>query len=138
MLIFRNLDHDISEKVFYVFHPGHVFLSAIVIASLFELYSKKRNILVVLLIGCIGAVGVGTLSDSLIPYAGEVVLGMRIRFVVGNIVNGRGFSDLPCRHSLRDDRIDTAGMRAPNVALPPFSIPEPGALPTRLHLHSER
>lgn len=78
MLLFRNLSHDISHKVFYIFHPGHVFLSAIVIASLFEIYSKKSKFIVVLIVGCLGAVGVGTLSDSLIPYAGEVVLGMHI------------------------------------------------------------
>ncbi|MHC4167102.1 MAG: hypothetical protein ACYSWQ_09110 [Planctomycetota bacterium] len=78
MLIFRNLDHETSRRVFYVFHPGHVFLSAIVIASLFQLYSKKRKLIFVAIVGCIGAVGVGTISDSLIPYAGELVLGMRI------------------------------------------------------------
>ena len=78
MLVFRNLDHDTSRKVFYVFHPGHVFLSAIVIASLFQLYSSKRKLIFILVVGCIGAVGVGTVSDSLIPYAGELVLGMDI------------------------------------------------------------
>ncbi|MHC4203994.1 MAG: hypothetical protein ACYSTT_05040 [Planctomycetota bacterium] len=78
MLLFRNLDHETSRRIFYVFHPGHVFLSAIVIASLFQLYSKKGKLAVVLLVGVLGSVGVGTLSDSIIPYAGEVVLGMRI------------------------------------------------------------
>ena len=78
MLLFRNLDHETSRRVFYVFHPGHVLLSAIVIASLFQLYSKKRNLVFIMLVGCVGAVGVGTVSDSLIPYAGELVLGMRI------------------------------------------------------------
>jgi hypothetical protein len=78
MLVFRNLDHEISWRVFYVFHPGHVFLSAIVIASLFQRYSAKRRFIFILIVGCIGAVGVGTVSDSLIPYAGELVLGMNI------------------------------------------------------------
>lgn len=76
MLLFRNLDHETSRRIFYVFHPGHVFLSAIVIASLFQLYSKKGKLIFILLIGVLGSVGVGTLSDSLIPYAGELVLGM--------------------------------------------------------------
>ena len=78
MLVFRNLDHEISWRVFYVFHPGHVFLSAIVIASLFQRYSAKRRLIFILIVGCIGAVGVGTVSDSLIPYVGELVLGMDI------------------------------------------------------------
>ena len=78
MLLFKNLDHDTSEKVFYVFHPGHIFLSAIVIASIFQFHTKRKNIIAVLLVGFIGSLAIGTLSDSLIPYAGEVVLGMRI------------------------------------------------------------
>jgi hypothetical protein len=78
MLVFRNLDHETSRRIFYVFHPGHVLLSAIVIASLFQLYSRKRKLIFILIVGCIGAVGVGTISDSLIPYAGELVLGMHI------------------------------------------------------------
>ena len=78
MLALRDLSHETSLRIFYVFHPGHVFLSAIVIASLFQLYSKKGTLLFVLIVGVVGSVGVGTLSDSLIPYAGEVVLGMHI------------------------------------------------------------
>jgi hypothetical protein len=78
MLLFKNLEHDTSEKIFYIFHTGHVFLSAIVIASMFQFHTKKKHIIAVLLVGVIGSMGVGTLSDSLIPYAGEVVLGMRI------------------------------------------------------------
>lgn len=78
MLLFKNLEHDTSEKIFYVFHPGHVFLSAIVIASMFQLHTKRKKIITVLLVGFIGSLAIGTLSDSLIPYVGEVVLGMRI------------------------------------------------------------
>jgi hypothetical protein len=78
MLLFKNLEHDTSEKIFYVFHPGHVFLSAIVIASMFQFHTKRKQIIVILLVGVIGSMGVGTLSDSLIPYVGEVVLDMRI------------------------------------------------------------
>lgn len=79
MLVFMNLDHDTSEKVFYVFHPMHVVLSALVTASLFVLHSKKRNLLIVLVIGIFGSIGISTLSDSLIPYAGELLLGMEVQ-----------------------------------------------------------
>jgi hypothetical protein len=78
MLLFKNLDHDTSEKIFYVFHPGHIFLSAIVIASMFQIHTKRKQIITILLVGVLGSLVIGTLSDSLIPYAGEVVLGMRI------------------------------------------------------------
>lgn len=78
MLLFKNLEHDTSEKIFYVFHPAHVLLSAIVTASMFQFHTKRKKIIAVLLVGFIGSLGIGTLSDSLIPYVGEVLLGMRI------------------------------------------------------------
>jgi len=78
MLLFRNLDHDTSLRIFYVFHPGHVFLSAIVIASMFQFYAKKKKLAYILAIGVLGSVCIGTLSDSLIPYVGELVLDMRV------------------------------------------------------------
>ena len=78
MLIFRNLEHDTSRRIFYVFHPAHILLSAIVTASLFKIYSKKQKLIVVLLVGFFGSIGIGTLSDSLIPYIGELSLGMHI------------------------------------------------------------
>ena len=78
MLVFKNLEHGISLRIFYVFHPAHVVLSAIVTASMFQLHTKRRKFIVVLLIGFIGSVGIATLSDSLIPYVGELVLGMHV------------------------------------------------------------
>ena len=78
MLVFRNLQQDISHRMFYVFHPAHVVLSAMVTASLFELYTKKRKFITVLLVGFFGSLGVATLSDSLIPYIGEMLLGMHV------------------------------------------------------------
>jgi hypothetical protein len=78
MLLFRNLAHGTSLGIFYVFHPAHVLLSAIVTTSIFQHYARKRSILTIFLIGFIGSIGIGTLSDSLIPYVGELVLGMHI------------------------------------------------------------
>jgi hypothetical protein len=78
MVLFRNLQHGISYRIFYIFHPAHVLLSAIVTASMFELHSRKPKLIVVLLVGFFGSIGVATLSDSLIPYIGEWLLGMPI------------------------------------------------------------
>jgi hypothetical protein len=78
MLLFRSLEHDISRRIFYIFHPAHVLLSAIVTASLFQFYTKRTRIVAVLLVGFFGSIGIGTLSDSLIPYLGEVLLGMHL------------------------------------------------------------
>lgn len=78
MLLFKNLKHDTSETLFYIFHPAHVLLSAMVTATIFQLYTKRKKIIAILLVGLFGSIGIATLSDSLIPYLGELLLGMRI------------------------------------------------------------
>ncbi len=78
MLLLRNLEHSATLKIFYVFHPGHVLLSAIVTTSIFQHYNHKGKLITIFLIGFLGSIGIGTLSDSLIPYIGELLLGMHI------------------------------------------------------------
>ena len=78
MLVFKGLEHDTSKTIFYVFHPAHVLLSALVTASLFELHSHRRRLVPILLVGFFGSLGVSTLSDSVIPYIGEALLGMEV------------------------------------------------------------
>ena len=78
MLIFRNLPEKSIYHLFYVFHPTHVVLSAIVTASLFRLHEKTKSFIIVLLIGYFGSVGIATLSDSIIPFFGESILGVAI------------------------------------------------------------
>lgn len=78
MLLFKNAQQQTSQNLFYVFHPAHVVLSAMVTASMFELHSKRPKFIVVLLVGFFGSIGIATLSDSLIPYVGEVLLDMHI------------------------------------------------------------
>ena len=85
MLLFRNLEHEASHRLFYVFHPAHVVLSAMVTASMFKLHTKKTKFLVVLLVGFLGSLGIATISDSLIPYVGEVFLGMHAHSHIGFI-----------------------------------------------------
>jgi hypothetical protein len=85
MLLFRNIQEHTSHTLFYVFHPAHVVLSAIVTAAMFKLHAKRPNFLVVLLIGYFGSIGIATLSDSLIPYAGEVLLGLHAHSHIGFI-----------------------------------------------------
>ncbi len=76
MLIFRNISQETASTMFGVFHPAHVLLSAMVTASLFRLHAKGKNFLFVLLIGYFGAIGVATVSDSVIPFFGETILGV--------------------------------------------------------------
>ena len=81
MAAFHNLPTNISTRIFYILHPAHVFLSALVTASMYSLYKcgclKKRcNIWMLLVIGYFGSIGIATLSDSIIPFFGEVLLDM--------------------------------------------------------------
>ncbi len=87
MIFFSNVrvPQSFSNTLFWTLHPVHVLLSALVTAGL---YRRKTNgsFQATLLIGYIGAVGIATLSDSLIPFAGEWLLalphrGIHIGFV---------------------------------------------------------
>jgi len=77
MLIFRRMSASTSYTLFYVFHPGHVVLSALVTTAMYKLHSRKPHLFIVFLIGYLGSVGIATLSDSLIPYAGEKLLALK-------------------------------------------------------------
>ncbi len=78
MLIFKEFRGQTSKILFDVFHPAHVLLSAVATTAVFRLYSKKAGFWVVLVIGFVGSVGIATLSDCLIPYAGELLLDLRV------------------------------------------------------------
>lgn len=70
--------HGQAEAMFSVFHPLHVLLSAMVTAALFKLHRKAANFFLIMVIGVIGSIGVATLSDSILPFFGESVLGAAI------------------------------------------------------------
>jgi len=78
MLLFVRASSETSHRLFQVFHPAHVVLSAIVTASLFRLHERKTGFLVVLVVGYIGAIGTATLSDCVLPYFGETILGVAV------------------------------------------------------------
>ena len=75
MLIFKGLGEVGGHTLFSIFHPMHVVLSAMVTAAMFELHREIKNFFIILLIGYVGSVGIATLSDCVIPYMGESVLG---------------------------------------------------------------
>ena len=78
MLLFRRADPAVHRGLFAIFHPGHVVLSAMVTASLFQIHRKARDFVRILLIGYIGSVGIATLSDCIVPFLGESVLGVAV------------------------------------------------------------
>jgi len=76
------LPETVAHRLFDTFHPLHVFASSMATASIYGLYrcnanGKPRcNPLLLLLVGYLGSVGIGTLSDSVIPWLGEMLLGL--------------------------------------------------------------
>lgn len=82
MVLFHNIPYKESYNAFYVFHPVHVLLSALTTATMYKNYkcasdSAKCNISALLAIGFFGSIGIATLSDSVVPYIGEVLLGLK-------------------------------------------------------------
>lgn len=81
MFLSRTLSPKASYSIFYTLHPIHVLLSALVTASMYKIHKYrcmkgKCNLWILLIIGYIGSIGIATISDSLIPYLGEVLLNM--------------------------------------------------------------
>ena len=78
VLVFGNLlpqVSPISQNIFYILHPTHVLLSALVTTTLYIRYGKKK-IWLAIVIGYTGSIGIATISDSIIPYLGEVLLAL--------------------------------------------------------------
>ncbi len=63
------------ETLFWTFHPLHVFLSALVTTSMYRFHGRRRLWLAIA-VGYLGSVGIATLSDSIIPFVGEWMLGL--------------------------------------------------------------
>jgi hypothetical protein len=73
-----RIPREISSTLFWTMHPLHVLLSALVTTAMYRLHSG-RGIWQTVLIGYFGSVGIATLSDSLIPFAGEWMLDLPYR-----------------------------------------------------------
>ena len=73
VVIHARLPKGTSSALFWTFHPLHVFLSASVTAGMYRLHGGG-GVWRTLLIGYFGSIGIATLSDSIIPYIGEVLL----------------------------------------------------------------
>ncbi len=78
MLAFRNTGHETAHRLFQVFHPAHVALSALATASLFKARRGTRQMASIIVIGYFGAIGVATLSDCVLPFFGETLLGVAV------------------------------------------------------------
>lgn len=85
----------ISPAIFYILHPVHVLLSAVVTTALYKLHKPRCKFRAVVLIGWVGSVGIATLSDSIIPYLGEMLLNLPNRGVHLGFVEEPYLTNLP-------------------------------------------
>jgi len=74
-----------TTSIFYIFHPIHVFFSAIVSAAL--LYKYKKNIILSLFAGIFISVAIGSISDAIFPFLGSSLIGIPISFHLPAIEN---------------------------------------------------
>ncbi|MBI9020287.1 MAG: hypothetical protein JEZ10_03400 [Verrucomicrobia bacterium] len=75
------LSTERAAELFEFSHPLHVVLSAMVTAAIFRNYKAKAKHsrtgwVAVIAVGYVGSIGIATLSDCLIPYWAELLLGM--------------------------------------------------------------
>jgi len=84
IIVFANVPSSTSEAIFYTLHPVHVVLSALVTTAMYKQWGKGK-LWTAVLIGYTGSIGIATLSDSIIPYLGGALLGVKMEFHVGFI-----------------------------------------------------
>jgi hypothetical protein len=118
MLVFRTAEHETVHGLFQVFHPAHVVLSALATASLFKLRRGRGHVVAVLLVGYLGSIGVATLSDCIVPFLGETVLGVvvPIHGHLHEVESGEGHEgDHEAEHAVE---ADDGGHHGPELHLP--------------------
>ncbi len=75
VLVSSQAPRSLSVALFWTLHPLHVLLSALVTTAMFRRH-RGRGFWATLAIGYFGSVGIATLSDCLLPYAGEWLLAL--------------------------------------------------------------
>ena len=75
LIIWTQIPQAISTTLFWILHPLHVLLSALVTTAIFRQHGG-RGLLATIGIGYFGSIGIATLSDCLLPYAGEWLLAL--------------------------------------------------------------
>jgi len=73
---YLNYVVPVSPSLFYILHPAHVVLSALVTTGLYRFHNSRGSVFITFIIGYVGSVGIATVSDCLIPYLSEVFLAL--------------------------------------------------------------
>ncbi len=81
VIAWANVPPDVSRVMFFTLHPLHVVLSAAATTVMYRKYGGGR-LWKTILVGYVGAIGVATTSDALIPYLGGTLLGIEIELEI--------------------------------------------------------
>jgi hypothetical protein len=79
IIYFLGLRTDVSEALFYTFHPLHILFSAIVTTSLYRKHGRSP-LWLTLIICYVGPMLIGTLSDAVIPFIEGSAINLNISF----------------------------------------------------------
>jgi len=74
-IMLLSVPASVSSAAFWAIHPVHVLLSALVTTGMYRRHGGQ-GLWRILAVGYLGSVGIATISDSLIPFAGEWLLDM--------------------------------------------------------------
>lgn len=75
IIVYGHVPHAVSDVLFSICHPAHVLFSALVTTGIYRLHGGTR-IWAMIFVGYVGSVGIATISDCLIPYVGELLIGL--------------------------------------------------------------
>ena len=79
LYFFRGTNfNSIMQLSFYLAHPLHLFVSSIASAAMF--YKYKKKFFQAILVGILGAIVIGSLSDVLFPYLAGILLNLKLEF----------------------------------------------------------
>lgn len=76
---YASTSTEVSEALFFTFHPLHVVFSALVTTALYRKQPGSRRWLIVI-VGYTGSIGIATLSDAIIPYIGGTTMSVSMSF----------------------------------------------------------
>jgi len=84
-----NTPQNVSEALFYTFHPLHVVFSALVTTSIYR-NLENHKLWLVPIVGYVGSIGIATLSDAVIPYLEgktmQIAMEFHLPFISGEIM----------------------------------------------------
>ena len=75
LVVHFRMSQETSKTLFWTFHPLHVLLSALATVGMYRRHGKGP-VWAAALIGYVGSIGIATLSDCVIPYVGEWLMGL--------------------------------------------------------------